>query len=826
MVSVHQEERDAILAKNMVPKQEPPPKFTPYVMPQLQFQLPVKPEVNPMSILQPKEMPSNTQGTDSPNFENNVQQIASSGTTSHNNVNTSSNTKPTLKDYLNVMKETGKDIANASAMIQQKLPQQPVPEKEMSPEQQQQQLHETVDKENSSNQSPELQQQQQQISSHDDIPSKDQMDQNRDWMLKQQQEQLQLQQQQQQLQYQQHLHHQQQQQIWYQQQQFLQQQQQQKISHQQEQQSPEKQIFPQQYPSAPIEFSPTKNSSSTTTNSAKPTLKDYLDMMKECKSTPKDVYAVMHNLPTSDEPSKEMENPTPVPVMLESTPDQEGIKENKMVQNNTVVSKSSSTPLPDLETVNMTTTTTGTAPILVSQQPKVDQQPSPQFYQHSTTAVSQMGYFPHHPQQQQQSGFVQPGLSQFPQYHPGMPMYQHHHHHQYHPNWQMQNQSHPTVQNVHLVAHPSPQKQLENRNEAAANISEINNADNSKQEGHKEKLNENVDKEISSNNKQPQISKQEVIPSQQGLLPHQQQQSISKQEQIPSQGQAPQQQQIYQQQQMYQQQLLYQQQQQQQQLYNQYQFSMQQKIAKANPAEETRLPSPHPQQQQQPQQIHGQQQQQVVDQQQQQQQKLPQNQIPSSHQQISTIKLQEAPQQQQQQHQYNIPQQMHGQQPQQFLNQQQQGPAAFQQISTTKQEDAQQRYNNIPYGQQQAQQYFLNQQQLPQNQMTPQSFQQPQQHYGHQVTAAPPSGNFSVKPIEVSYPNSGPVQNTLPTSSVVSSAAISNVSASSTMINPQPYYHQNYNPAGVHRPNPVYGLNQHQIYPNHSMVHSGSGQYR
>ena len=33
---------------------------------------------------------------------------------------------------------------------------------------------------------------------------------------------------------------------------------------------------------------------------------------------------------------------------------------------------------------------------------------------------------------------------------------------------------------------------------------------------------ENVDKEISSDNKQPQISKQEVIPSQQGLLPHQQ----------------------------------------------------------------------------------------------------------------------------------------------------------------------------------------------------------------------------------------------------------------------------------------------------------------
>jgi hypothetical protein len=430
------------------------------------------------------------------------------------------------------MKETGKDIVNASAMIQQKLPQ---PEKEMSPpEQQQKQLEETVDKENSSNQSP----QRLQISSLDEIPNKDQMAQHRDWMLQQQLQQPHTQQQQHQQQIQQQLQHQQQQQqqkqqheqlqqqqhIWYQQQQFLQQQQ--KIS--QEKSSPEKQIVPQQYPSAPIEFSPTKNTS--TTNSAKPTLKDYLDMMKECKSTPKDVYAVMHNLPSMvDEPNKEMENPTP--VILESSPDQD--KENmngrnKMSVENVVSKSSSMTPIPDLETVNVN-------PMVVSQQPKVEQK-STQFYQHSTAASSQIGYFPHHPQQ---PGFVPPGLSQFPQYHPGMPMYQQHHQYN-HPNWQMQNQSHPAAaQNVHLAAAHSPQKQLENRNEAA-NVPEINSVEKSKQEVPKAKLSENADKELSSNQQQ-QISQQDVIPSQ-GKLPQQQQQ-ISKQDQIPSQGQLAQQQQ-------------------------------------------------------------------------------------------------------------------------------------------------------------------------------------------------------------------------------------------------------------------------------------------
>ena len=49
IVTVHQEERDAILAKNLMPQNEPPPKFTPYVPQQLQFPMPSMPMMDEMS---------------------------------------------------------------------------------------------------------------------------------------------------------------------------------------------------------------------------------------------------------------------------------------------------------------------------------------------------------------------------------------------------------------------------------------------------------------------------------------------------------------------------------------------------------------------------------------------------------------------------------------------------------------------------------------------------------------------------------------------------------------------------------------------------------
>ena len=45
----------------------------------------------------------------------------------------------------------------------------------------------------------------------------------------------------------------------------------------------------------------------------KPTLKDYLNIMKESKSTPKDVYAVMNSLPAADESKNEANNISQIP---------------------------------------------------------------------------------------------------------------------------------------------------------------------------------------------------------------------------------------------------------------------------------------------------------------------------------------------------------------------------------------------------------------------------------------------------------------------------------------------------------------------------------
>ena len=77
-MTVHQEERDAILAKNLKLEQEPTPKFTPYV-PQLQF------PTAPMPIFEEPNQNETVTVTS-------IQDSISSG-------------RPTLKDYLNSMKE-------------------------------------------------------------------------------------------------------------------------------------------------------------------------------------------------------------------------------------------------------------------------------------------------------------------------------------------------------------------------------------------------------------------------------------------------------------------------------------------------------------------------------------------------------------------------------------------------------------------------------------------------------------------------------------------------------------------------------------------------